>query len=186
MKLIIFGPPGSGKGTQAKLLAKDLNLKHISTGEIFREEYKNKTKLGLEAYEKYWGKGNLVPDDITINILKNKLKNIKDGFILDGFPRTIKQAEELDKFCNIDKVIVLDVPYHTLKARLLKRAKIEGRSDDTLEIIKKRFKSYRELTAPLLKYYKNKIILADGDNKAENIEKDILKILKHDRSSKIK
>lgn len=186
MKLIIFGAPGAGKGTQAKILAKDLNLKHISTGEIFREEYKNKTKLGLEAYEKYWGKGNLVPDDITTKLVENTLKVVKDDFILDGFPRTIKQAEELSKICKINHVLVLDVPFHILKSRLLNRAKIEGRSDDTPETIKNRFKVYREQTAPLLKYYKDKIILIDGDNKAEDIKKDILKILKNDRSSKIK
>ena len=116
MKLIIFGPPGSGKGTQSKLLAKELKLKHISTGEIFRDELKRKTKLGIEVHEKYWGKGKLVPDNVTMKIIKNKIKNIKVGFIADGFPRTISQAKELDKFCKIDYVIVLDVPFHTLNS----------------------------------------------------------------------
>ena len=187
MKIIIFGPPGSGKGTQAKLLVKDLKLKHISTGEIFRDELKRKTKLGVIAYEKYWGKGNLVPDDITINILKNALKNIKDGFVLDGFPRTIEQAKTLDKICKIDYVIVLDVPFHTLKNRLLNRAKIEGRKDDNTETIKQRFKAYREQTFPLLSYYKEKIILVDADRSPEGIEKSIVRILKNgNRGSKTK
>ena len=187
MKLIIFGAPGAGKGTQAKILAERLKLRHISTGEIFREELKNKTKLGIKAYENYWGKGVLVPDDVTIKILKNAIKNIKDGFILDGFPRTIEQAKALDKITKIDSVIVLDVPYHTLKSRLLKRAEIEGRSDDTPETIEKRFKVYREQTAPLVKHYKDKIILIEGDRNPEEIEREIVGILKNaNRNSKTK
>lgn len=186
MKLIIFGPPGSGKGTQSKLLAKELKLKHISTGEIFRNELKNETKLGIQAYEKYWGKGSLVPDDITMQIVKETIKDV-ESFVADGFPRTIKQAQELDKFCKIDKVIVLDVPFHILKSRLLNRAKTEGRSDDNPRVIEHRFKAYRELTAPLLKYYKDKMVLVDGDRSVEEIESDIVKILKDEnRSSKIK
>lgn len=187
MRIIIFGPPGSGKGTQARLLAGDFGLKHISTGEIFRDELKKKTKAGIEAYGKYLSRGNLVPDDLTFEIFKNALQNTKDNFILDGFPRTINQAKEADNICKIDYVIVLDVPFHTLKSRLLKRAKIEGRSDDTPETIRKRFKVYREQTAPLLEYYRDKIILIDGDRDADNIEKELIKILKNEnRNTKIK
>ena len=175
MKLIILGAPGSGKGTQAKLLAKDLKLKHISTGDLFREEYKKETKLGIEAH-KYWGKGNLVPEDITKDLI---LKNLpKNNYLLDGYPRTIYQAKFLDENFTPDFIIVLDVPFHTLKFRLLRRAKIEGRSDDTEEIIKERFKVYRKQTSPLLKYYKDKIILVDGDRKIEEIEKELIPILK--------
>ncbi len=167
MKLIIFGPPGSGKGTIATLLKNSLKLQHLSTGEIFREELKRKTRLGKEAHDKYWKQGKLVPDKIVINIVKNKLKKIKDNFILDGFPRTKNQAKELDNFSPIDQVIVLDVPYHVLKTRLLRRAKLEGREDDNEETIKERFKVYRQESEPLLKHYKNKILLVDADHTPE-------------------
>lgn len=184
MKLIIFGSPGAGKGTQGKILAKDLELKHISTGELFRHEYEKKTKLGLQAY-KYLSVGNLCPDKITNKLVINNLPN--NNYILDGYPRTLFQAKILDKYNKPNFVIVLDVPFHILKARLLKRASIEGRADDTAETIKERFKVYRNQTQPLLKYYKDRIILVDGDRKVEEIEKDIIKILKNEnRSSKTK
>lgn len=185
MKLIIFGPPGSGKGTQAKLLCKDFKVKHISTGEIFRYEYNKKTKLGIEAHDKYWEKGNLCPDEITNKII---IKNLpKDNYLLDGYPRTIEQGKFLDKYNKPNFVIVLDVPYHILKARLLNRAKIEGRSDDNLETIKERFKVHRKQTQQLLNYYKDRIILINGDRKIEEIEKDIIENIKNaNRSSKIK
>ena len=184
MSFILFGPPGSGKGTQAKLLSKDLKVKHISTGEIFRKEYKERTKLGIKAHE-YWSKGNLCTDEITNKLIIDNLP--KENYLLDGYPRNLSQAILLDKANKPDFVIVLDVPYHILKLRLLKRAKIEGRSDDNPETIMNRFKIHRKQTQPLLSYYKNKIVLVDGDQKVEDIEKDIIKGIKNaNRSSKIK
>jgi len=183
MKLIIFGPPGSGKSTIAKMF----RLVYISSGKIFRYELKQKTKLGIEAYKKYWGKGNLVPDNITLKIITKVIKRARNNFIIDGFPRTIKQAQELTKVCDIDYVIVLEVPYNFLKERLLKRAKIEGRRDDTPETIKQRFKVYKKQTEPVLKYYKDKIIKINANRKPKNIEKEIVKILKNaNRSFKAK
>ena len=102
----------------------------------------------------------------------------KNNFITDGYPRRVREAEFLDSIRKIDKVIFLDVPFHVLKTRLLKRAKIEGRDDDNIDTIKHRFKVYREETQPVLKYYKNKILLIDGDNTPETIEKELLKLLK--------
>ncbi len=170
MKLLIFGPPGSGKGTQAQLLSKDFKLEHISS-DILREEIKKGTLLGKKI-QSYMQKGDLVPDDLMISLVKNNLS--KNNFILDGFPRTLKEAKFLDKYNKPDNVIVLDVPFHTLKSRLLKR----NRNDDTPELIKHRFKVYSEQTAPILKFYKDRIILVDGDRKVEEIEEDLRILLK--------
>lgn len=184
MRLIILGPPGSGKGTQAKILSEELRLKHLSSGDLLRKEVSKKTVLGNKI-KKYLDKGNLIPDKLMDGFIKRILP--KDNFLIDGYPRRLKEAEFLDSISNIDKIIFLDVPFHTIKSRLLKRAKIEGRSDDTPETIKHRFKVYREETQPLLKYYKNKIVLVDGDRTPEDIEKDIIKLLKNGhRNIKVK
>lgn len=175
MKIIILGPPGTGKGTQAKIIAKEFGLKHISTGEIFRTEFEKKSKLGLEA-QRYWGAGNLVPDDVTINLMK---KNIpKDNFILDGFPRNSKQARELDKIVKVDFVLDIESDKNIIIKRLLGRARIEGRKDDTPEVIENRFKVYEKETKPLLKFYKNVIIKINGNGSPEEIFKNIKRILK--------
>ena len=184
MKLIILGPPGSGKGTQAKVLAKDLKLKHISSGDLLRKEEANGTVFGKKI-RVYMEKGNLIPDKLMDSFIS---KNIpKNNFISDGYPRRVREAQFLDSIRDIDYVIVLDVPYHIIQARLLKRAKIEGREDDNIETIKHRFKVYREETQPVLKYYQDKVLLIDGDNTPEAIEKELLKMLKNaNRNSKIK
>ncbi len=174
MKLIIFGPPGSGKSTQANVISKEFKLKHISS-EILKNEVKKGTKLGKE-FEKYIEKGDLVPENLILPLIKKFI--VKDNFISDGFPRTLTEAKFLDKYAKPDIVLVLDVPYHVLKSRLLKRAKLEHRIDDNEDTIKERFKVYRKQTRPLLKYYKDRITLIDGDDSVENIEKEIVKILK--------
>jgi len=129
MKLIFLGPPGAGKGTQAEIISKRLNLKKISTGDILRDEMEKETELGKIA-KSYMEKGELVPDEIMIKIIENNIKNL-NGFVLDGFPRTLNQAIELEKITKIDKVIYLNVPDEEIKKRLLNR----GRLDDKPEVI---------------------------------------------------
>ena len=161
LNLILFGPPGSGKGTQAEKLVEKYNLLHISTGDLFRYNMKNDTPLGIEA-KSYIEKGNLVPDSVTINILKAKVNENPDvkGYIFDGFPRTIAQAEALDSFLAekdlaISGLLALDVPDEELIKRLLSRGKDSGRADDQDEsIIANRIKTYNNETAPVFDYYK--------------------------------
>lgn len=157
--LILFGPPGSGKGTQSKKLAKKCMLKHVSTGDILRSEVKEQTELGKKA-QLIMTTGELVPDELLIEILHSVMENNKEvrGFIFDGFPRTIIQAEALDKLMaeektGIDKVFSLEVDDDEVIARLLKRAGIEGRKDDNTETINKRLSVYKKQTSPLLDYY---------------------------------
>lgn len=171
--LIIFGPPGVGKGTQAELIAKKLDLEHISTGEILRRAVTEGTEFGKKAKE-IMDKGNLVPDDIMNGIVKDTLKGIKkNGFILDGFPRTLAQAKalsEIFKDLNIEnvKVINLSADEDEIVDRLLKR----GRSDDTRETIMNRLKVYYDSTAPVKEYYDGLGIVKDiegmGDVEAIN------------------
>jgi len=163
MNLILFGPPGSGKGTQAAMLRDRHELIHISTGYLFRQEMGNDTPLGLEA-KAYIYKGQLVPDSITIGMLKNKIEQHPDanGFIFDGFPRTVAQAEALDKLLKemnapIDLLIALDVAEDELVSRLLERGKSSGRADDANEeVIRNRQKVYRENTQVVYDFYDDK------------------------------
>ncbi len=160
INLILFGPPGSGKGTQAKRLAERFNLLHISTGDLFRYELGNNTPLGQEA-RKYMERGELVPDEITIGMLRNKLEEHPEvaGYIFDGFPRTIPQAEALDKLLaskgqEITALIALDVPDEEIIRRILLRGKESGRADDqSEEIVRNRISNYREQTVPVYEYY---------------------------------
>jgi adenylate kinase len=158
--LILFGPPGSGKGTQAANLVEKYGLLHISTGDLFRYEMKNDTPLGLKA-KSYIEKGELVPDSVTIGMLKNKMdanKAVK-GYILDGFPRTTPQAEALDELLasgrnEVTTLVALEVADDVLVQRLLGRAATSGRADDAdVDIIKNRIEVYKEQTSVVAEYY---------------------------------
>ena len=178
-----MGPPGAGKGTQAKILSDKYNLVHLSTGDILRTEIANQTNIGLDA-KNYMDQGLLVPDEVLLSMMENTLTNLKEsGIILDGFPRTIPQAEGLDAIfkklgLNIDMVINISVDKEILINRLIKRAEDSGRSDDTKEVIVSRQNVYLELTAPLLEFYKNEVINIDGDGTIEEVTKRVLAAIK--------
>ncbi len=163
INLILFGPPGSGKGTQAKKLVEHYNLYHISTGDMFRGEIKGKTELGLLAIS-YISKGELVPDEVTIKMLNKRVEDNPnvEGFIFDGFPRTVTQAKALNDFLakrddDITALTMLDVPEEELIARLQDRAKDSGRKDDAnVGIIKNRLQVYTDNTLPVADYYETK------------------------------
>lgn len=157
--IIIFGPPGSGKGTQSVKLAEKYGLTHISTGDIFRSEIKAKSELGLRVTA-IVESGQLVPDDLLVDLLRNAMQKHPgtEGFLFDGYPRTIQQAHDLDELLKemtgeVDVVLALDVPDEELMGRLLKRAQIEGRKDDTEEVIANRLNVYHSQTKPLMDYY---------------------------------
>ena len=189
MKLMLLGPPGAGKGTCAKSLSEILNVPHISTGEMFRQMAEEKNPLGIEAKEKYWGNGKLVPDDVTTKLVLERLKkpDCAKGYILDGFPRTIAQAEMFGKSdFKIDSVIYFSITEEKAIERLYARricpscnnvyglnsdkqflltnkckcgGGLKQRSDDLPEVIVKRFQVYGDETAPLRSYYFSKGIL---------------------------
>lgn len=160
MNIILFGPPGSGKGTQANSIAKKYNLLHISTGDLFRFEIGNSTELGQLA-KSYINKGELVPDDVTIGMLKNKVDAYPDvaGYIFDGFPRNVYQSEELDRFLDkkgqtVNALLQLDVDDEEIVKRILNRGKTSGREDDNDEmIIRNRISIFNDETSPVYNYY---------------------------------
>ncbi|HEV2831416.1 MAG TPA: adenylate kinase [Hanamia sp.] len=176
--LILFGPPGSGKGTQSEKLITKYNLKHVSTGDLLRSEIARKSFLGMEA-KKFMDKGNLVPDEVVIGMINDALDNNPDvgGFLFDGFPRTAVQAEALDKLLSekdtcIDVMIALDVSEQELIHRLLKRGETSGRADDDNEqVIKARIVEYHKKTAAVADYYKkaHKVVLIKGEGSVEEI-----------------
>lgn len=199
MNLIIIGAPASGKGTQAEKLSKEYNLKHISTGELLREALEIKDEL-IKKYEKDILSGKLVPDKLVINILKKNLP--KTNFIIDGSPRTIEQAKEIEKITKIDKVIFLDLEDRESIRRISGRricpkckrtyhietnppkqknicdfcnAKLIQREDDKEEVVKERLKLFHKNTEPILDYYKkqNKLIIINGNQSIEKVYKDI-------------
>lgn len=161
LNLVLFGPPGAGKGTQSQLLIDKYKLIHLSTGDLLRNEISNGTPLGLEA-KKIMDEGQLVPDEVVIGMISNMLDASKDakGFIFDGFPRTVAQAEALDKLLesrdrSISGMIELQVDEDELEKRLLSRGKESGRPDDAnQEIIRKRIQEYKSKTTPVANYYK--------------------------------
>ncbi len=160
LNLILFGPPGSGKGTQASKLEKAYGMVHISTGDLFRSEIENGTDLGKQA-QGYMARGELVPDEVTIAMLRNRMlaHNEAKGFIFDGFPRTAPQAQALDKLLSdmkqqIDALIMLEVPEEEIVHRILIRGVDSNRSDDCDEnVIRTRFQVYQSKTAPIYNYY---------------------------------
>ncbi len=186
INIILFGKPGAGKGTQAQFLKKRFNLKHISTGEIFRNNIKNETKLGVLA-KSYMDNGDLVPDNVTIQMLKSEVQksNNANGFIFDGFPRTISQAEVLDSFLEsikmeITATISLEVKETVLEERLINRGKLSGRSDDQdIDKIKNRFKEYNIKTSPLKNYYKskNKLYAVSGIGSIDQIKNRLIDLM---------
>lgn len=175
--LVLFGPPGSGKGTQSTSIIDKYKLVHISTGDILRSEVSNETPLGLEA-KKYMDQGMLVPDEVVIGMISSKLDENTEanGFIFDGFPRTVAQAEALDNLLDfknnpINLVLSLQVSEEELKKRLISRGEVSGRSDDTEEVIVKRIKEYHAKTAPVAEYYKTKEKLTEvkGEGAVESV-----------------
>jgi adenylate kinase len=159
---ILFGPPGSGKGTQSVKIAEKYNLAHISTGDIFRRNIRENTPLGIKVKE-IMEKGDLVPDAVLVEILEDALNLAKgvDGFVFDGFPRTLRQASDLDMIMQkrndrVSMVVALEVNDNEIIGRLLKRAEIEGRKDDTKEVIGNRIQVYNSQTQPLIHYYREK------------------------------
>ena len=161
LNIVIFGAPGSGKGTQSERIVEKYGINHISTGDVLRAEIKNGTELGKTA-KGYIDQGQLIPDELMIDILASVFDSFKDskGVIFDGFPRTIAQAEALKKMLaergqDVSVMVDLDVPAEELMVRLIKRGKDSGRADDNEETIKKRLHVYHSQTAPLIDWYKN-------------------------------
>lgn len=161
LNIVIFGAPGSGKGTQSERIVEKYGINHISTGDVLRAEIKNGTELGKTA-KGYIDQGQLIPDELMIDILASVFDSFKDskGVIFDGFPRTIAQAEALKKMLaergqDVSIMLDLEVPEEELMVRLIKRGKDSGRADDNEETIKKRLHVYHSQTAPLIDWYKN-------------------------------
>ena len=173
MRMLLMGPPGAGKGTQAKILAEKLGIPAISTGEIFRANMAQETELGLEA-KRYVNAGDYVPDDVTNAMVRARLDepDAKRGFLLDGYPRTVAQVETLDDLLaetgkKLNAVVVLKADREELAQRLLKRAELESRSDDSEDVIRRRQEVYDEQTKPLLEVYADHGVLVEVDGVGE-------------------
>jgi adenylate kinase len=204
MKIVLIGPPGSGKGSQAKLIQKAFNIPHISTGNIFRVMMHEDTPLGREIY-KYMSQALLVPDNLVIEVMQEYLKRdeLRKDLLLDGFPRTLEQAIELDKIIDIDFAVLLDTDLDVVKERVLTRricsncgevyntvtydktycnvcdAELKARKDDKEDIIKLRFSEYETLTKPVIEYYEKqgKLKHINGDQPIKVIFETIKKMI---------
>ncbi|MDR3046158.1 MAG: adenylate kinase [Bacteroidales bacterium] len=185
--IVLLGAPGSGKGTQAALLKEELDLEHVSTGALFREEIASGSEIGQKA-EHLIAKGHLCPDDITLDILNSHIQKHQDkrGFLLDGVPRTLKQAKMMDGIhyefpVPIALVINIDINDHEVISRIHKRALEENRADDSSnEILEQRMTHYHNLTKPLINYYQkqNKLVIIDGMQSIEKVFADIVAKIK--------
>jgi len=186
LNIVIFGPPGSGKGTQSDKIIEKYGLIHLSTGDLLRAEIAGETELGLKA-KNIMEKGALVPDEVVIGMIKNRIDaNIgSNGFIFDGFPRTVEQAEALDNLLSewnlkINLMISLTVERQELITRLLKRGKEQGRTDDNLETIENRIKVYEDQTTPVMAFYtsQGKAQTVDGIGTIDEIFDRIVEVIK--------
>ncbi len=173
MRLIIMGPPGAGKGTQARFIAARFGIPAISTGDIFRANVSQGTPLGVEA-KRYMDAGEYVPDKVTNLMVRNRIDepDAEPGFLLDGYPRTVTQVEELDGMIEhtghaLDAVVVLTVDQDEIVGRLLHRAQTEGRADDTEEVIRRRQEVYIEQTEPLIEVYRDRELLIEIEGMGE-------------------
>lgn len=205
MKLILLGAPGSGKGTQAAYITEKYDLPHISTGDLFRKNIKNQTPLGIKV-KAIMDTGNLCPDDLTIEMVKDRLNqpDCKNGYLLDGFPRNIYQAQKLDEICAPDVVINIDVDLQKIEHRIVGRRSCSAcgnsyhvdfigdaklcphcggvlttRKDDNAETVRERLDVYQKQTTPLIDYYakQNKLVSVDGDKDITEVFKQIVKVL---------
>ncbi|MFB2582597.1 adenylate kinase [Herbiconiux sp. P15] len=184
-RLLLIGPPGAGKGTQAARLSEAFGIPAISTGDIFRENVRNGTELGVQA-KTYMDAGQYVPDSLTNDLVRDRLgqSDTEDGFLLDGYPRTLQQVEELDDILGVagyslDAVVVLTADTDEVVSRLLKRSAEQGRSDDTEEVIRKRLDVYAEQTAPLVEVYAGRglVLEVDGLGEIEAVTERIVSAL---------
>lgn len=179
MRLVLVGPPGAGKGTQAEQMAKRLDVPHISTGDLFRANLRDETELGREA-KRYMDAGNLVPDEVTVGMVKDRLTDADagGGFILDGFPRNTAQAASLgeilrEKGLELDAVVQFEVDDEVVVQRLLGR----GRSDDNEDTIRNRQRVYRDETAPLLEHYRDTLVTIDAVGEVDEITERVFAAL---------
>ncbi|MCK9256142.1 MAG: adenylate kinase [Bacteroidales bacterium] len=193
LNIALFGPPGAGKGTQSETLINDYNLFYISTGDLLRQEIKNKTKLGLEA-QSIISAGGLVSDEIIVQIIEKTITENPDanGFLFDGFPRTYIQAYILEGLMiklntSLNCLISLKVPEKVSVERLLKRGQSSGRSDDNETVIKNRLKEYNDKTLPVIKFYEEKGVFTeiDGTQSVENVQKNVKSIIKKELSKRL-
>ncbi|MBO0852460.1 MAG: adenylate kinase [Nocardia sp.] len=183
MRLVLLGPPGAGKGTQAELLSDKLGVPHISTGNLFRANISEQTPLGREA-QKYLDAGDLVPSDVTNRMVEARLSepDVAGGFVLDGYPRTVDQADELEKMLKaadreLNAVLNFEVPEDQLVDRLLERGRTSGRTDDNETTIRNRMHVFREETEPLLEHYDGLVVTVDGVGEIAEVNERAMRAL---------